>query len=215
MSSLLPTDIHFEQLDNDSDSETAMESITINQVPVFLNNEGHFTHDSMSSLEHSMVEGHLDLYQMIDTVSQEPLQKHPLMHASPKPVQRMPFTSISQSNLNNVTRDLSNAIGSLNPVTPTKPLDCTDPLTPTANLKMLISVASPEIRIRDKKKELFRQDESSQDSLKVEENAVKAELCSEETDLSNATATADDFDTSSIGASISRKDKSLGLLCQK
>nr|XP_032804932.1 transcription factor E2F8-like [Petromyzon marinus]XP_032804933.1 transcription factor E2F8-like [Petromyzon marinus] len=71
----------------------------------------------------------------------------------------------------------------------------TDPLTPTANLKMLISAASPEIRnLENRKKVLFRRldnvldDESSQDTFFGEE-----------------------FERSTG----SRKEKSLGLLCLK
>lgn len=50
------------------------------------------------------------------------------------------------------------------PITPVKVVDrpLTDPWTPTANLKMLSSVASPEIRDREKKKELFRPIENNE-----------------------------------------------------
>uniref|UniRef100_A0A674JU35 E2F transcription factor 7 n=1 Tax=Terrapene triunguis TaxID=2587831 RepID=A0A674JU35_9SAUR len=51
-----------------------------------------------------------------------------------------------------------------NPITPVKLVDrpLADPWTPTANLKMLISAASPDMRDREKKKELFRPIENSE-----------------------------------------------------
>lgn len=60
-----------------------------------------------------------------------------------------------------------------NPITPVKLVDRqqTEPWTPTANLKMLISAASPDIRDWEKKKELFRPIENKEevftDSLQV------------------------------------------------
>ncbi|XP_015262139.1 PREDICTED: transcription factor E2F7 [Gekko japonicus] len=91
-----------------------------------------------------------------------------------------------------------------NPITPVKLSDrpLTDPWTPTANLKMLISAASPDMRDREKKKELFRPIENSEfggafpDSLQCD--AVDD-------------GTADDYEKQRP----SRKQKSLGLLCQK
>ncbi|XP_069620647.1 transcription factor E2F7 [Ranitomeya imitator] len=86
------------------------------------------------------------------------------------------------------------------PITPVKvDRPPADPWTPTANLKMLSSVASPEIRDREKKKELFRpienneQDESGLDAQQFEN--------------------VDDLDD--LEKRPSRKQKSLGLLCQK
>lgn len=55
-----------------------------------------------------------------------------------------------------------------NPITPVKPVDRqpqVEPWTPTANLKMLISAASPDIRDREKKKELFRPIENKEDAF--------------------------------------------------
>lgn len=53
-----------------------------------------------------------------------------------------------------------------NPITPVKIIDRPqpDPWTPTANLKMLVSAASPDMRDREKKKELFRPIENSEQS---------------------------------------------------
>lgn len=65
---------------------------------------------------------------------------------------------------------------------------CNEPLTPTANLKMLMSVVSPAIRDRDeKKRDLF---------------------------VNNAGNTTDEVVIEKPN-SYSRKDKSLGLLCQR
>ncbi|XP_076967615.1 transcription factor E2F7 [Tamandua tetradactyla] len=89
-----------------------------------------------------------------------------------------------------------------NPITPVKLVDRqqAEPWTPTANLKMLISAASPDIRDREKKKGLFRpienKDDAFTDSLQLDvvgDNAV------------------DEFEKQRP----SRKQKSLGLLCQK
>ncbi|OWK16676.1 hypothetical protein Celaphus_00011323, partial [Cervus elaphus hippelaphus] len=89
-----------------------------------------------------------------------------------------------------------------NPITPVKLADRqqAEPWTPTANLKMLISAASPDIRDREKKKGLFRpienKDDAFPDSLQldvVDDSAV------------------DEFEKQRP----SRKQKSLGLLCQK
>uniref|UniRef100_A0A5F8GIN3 Transcription factor E2F7 n=1 Tax=Monodelphis domestica TaxID=13616 RepID=A0A5F8GIN3_MONDO len=89
-----------------------------------------------------------------------------------------------------------------NPITPVKLADRpqAEPWTPTANLKMLISAASPDMRDREKKKELFRpienKDDAFSDSLQFD-----AVGC----------GTVDEFDKQRP----SRKQKSLGLLCQK
>nr|XP_025140206.1 transcription factor E2F7 isoform X3 [Bubalus bubalis] len=89
-----------------------------------------------------------------------------------------------------------------NPITPVKLVDRqqAEPWTPTANLKILISAASPDIRDREKKKGLFRpienKDDAFTDSLQldaVDDSAV------------------DEFEKQRP----SRKQKSLGLLCQK
>ncbi|EDO31446.1 predicted protein, partial [Nematostella vectensis] len=70
-----------------------------------------------------------------------------------------------------------------------------EPLTPTANLKMLVSAASPAIRDREiKKRELFTDSPGS--PAVVPSFALPMENGSEK-------------------IAISRKDKSLGLLCQR
>ncbi|OXB69026.1 hypothetical protein ASZ78_012854 [Callipepla squamata] len=90
-----------------------------------------------------------------------------------------------------------------NPMTPVKLVDRpqADPWTPTANLKMLISAASPDMRDREKKKELFRPIENS------EQNDIPDSLQYDMVD----DGTVDEFEKQRP----SRKQKSLGLLCQK
>ncbi|XP_006882616.1 PREDICTED: transcription factor E2F7 [Elephantulus edwardii] len=88
------------------------------------------------------------------------------------------------------------------PITPVKLVDRqqVEPWTPTANLKMLISAASPDIRDREKKKELFR-------PIKNKDNAFTDSL---QLDVVGDGA-VDEFEKQRP----SRKQKSLGLLCQK
>ncbi|NXL97755.1 E2F8 factor, partial [Tyrannus savana] len=81
--------------------------------------------------------------------------------------------------------------------TPPKPKDTSpaEPWTPTSNLKMLISAASPEIRSREQRKQL------SNSSTEV----LQAKHCLQEHLL------GDEYEKSQP----SRKEKSLGLLCHK
>lgn len=86
-------------------------------------------------------------------------------------------------------------------VTPVKHQTLPEPWTPTANLKMLISVASPEIREREMKKVLFTLTENDADKVKSAEAAAEDAEVEEEEDGAEKKP--------------SRKQKSLGLLCQK
>ncbi|NWQ76157.1 E2F7 factor, partial [Columbina picui] len=90
-----------------------------------------------------------------------------------------------------------------NPITPVKLTDRPqpDPWTPTANLKMLVSAASPDMRDREKKKELFRPIENSEQCDTHD---------SSQYDMVDD-CTIDEFEKQRP----SRKQKSLGLLCQK
>ncbi|NXQ96190.1 E2F7 factor, partial [Sagittarius serpentarius] len=90
-----------------------------------------------------------------------------------------------------------------NPITPVKLIDRPqpDPWTPTANLKMLISAASPDMRDREKKKELFRPIENSEQSDTPD--SLQYDMVDD--------CTVDEFEKQRP----SRKQKSLGLLCQK
>lgn len=86
----------------------------------------------------------------------------------------------------------------LGPVTtPTKPKEVSqgEPWTPTANLKMLISAVSPEIRSRDQKRGLS----DNQSALPEARDCLHEHL------------SGDEFEKSQP----SRKEKSLGLLCHK
>ncbi|XP_067110927.1 transcription factor E2F7 [Osmerus mordax] len=86
-----------------------------------------------------------------------------------------------------------------------------EPWTPTANLKMLISAASPDIRDREMKKTLFRPIENERDKMaepQVEEMEGDAEEpCQFEV--------VEDEVEEDGERKPSRKQKSLGLLCQK
>uniref|UniRef100_A0A8C6X8H1 Transcription factor E2F7 n=1 Tax=Naja naja TaxID=35670 RepID=A0A8C6X8H1_NAJNA len=90
------------------------------------------------------------------------------------------------------------------PITPVKLTDrpLADPWTPTANLKMLISAASPDMRDREKKKELFRPIENNEFSDALPDSS--------QCDIADD-GTADEYEKQRP----SRKQKSLGLLCQK
>nr|XP_018892968.1 transcription factor E2F8 [Gorilla gorilla gorilla]XP_030872267.1 transcription factor E2F8 [Gorilla gorilla gorilla]XP_055210942.1 transcription factor E2F8 [Gorilla gorilla gorilla] len=81
--------------------------------------------------------------------------------------------------------------------TPTKPKEGSqgEPWTPTANLKMLISAVSPEIRNRDQKRGLF----DNRSGLPEAKDCIHEHL------------SGDEFEKSQP----SRKEKSLGLLCHK
>ncbi|XP_008069130.1 transcription factor E2F8 [Carlito syrichta] len=81
--------------------------------------------------------------------------------------------------------------------TPTKPTEGSqgEPWTPTANLKMLISAVSPEIRSRDQKRGLF----DNSNGLPEAKDCLHEHLSGDEYEKSQP----------------SRKEKSLGLLCHK
>ncbi|KAI3366963.1 hypothetical protein L3Q82_009606 [Scortum barcoo] len=94
-------------------------------------------------------------------------------------------------------------------ITPIKPTSLPEPWTPTANLKMLISAASPDIRDREMKKVLFRpiENEKPPSPVTVVEDTEIEDSCQFE-----AVEEEDDADADKKP---SRKQKSLGLLCQK
>ncbi|KAM6962320.1 transcription factor E2F7 [Tautogolabrus adspersus] len=94
-------------------------------------------------------------------------------------------------------------------ITPIKHTVLAEPWTPTANLKMLISAASPDIRDREMKKVLFRPIENEKEKPASPEVVVEdAEV--EDSCQFEAAEEEDDADKKP-----SRKQKSLGLLCQK
>ncbi|XP_072825766.1 transcription factor E2F8 isoform X2 [Vicugna pacos] len=96
---------------------------------------------------------------------------------------------------NRVLADIQPDFGPL--TTPTKPKEISpgEPWTPTANLKMLISAVSPEIRNRDQKRGLF----DNRNGLPEAKDCLHEHLSGDEYEKSQP----------------SRKEKSLGLLCHK
>ncbi|XP_055009643.1 transcription factor E2F7 [Boleophthalmus pectinirostris] len=96
----------------------------------------------------------------------------------------------------------------LSHVTPIKHGSLSEPWTPTANLKMLISAASPDIRDREMKKVLFRPIENEKEPPQSPELMVE-----EEADVDDSQFESLDGDEAEKKPS--RKQKSLGLLCQK
>uniref|UniRef100_A0A4W2C7G6 Transcription factor E2F8 n=1 Tax=Bos indicus x Bos taurus TaxID=30522 RepID=A0A4W2C7G6_BOBOX len=96
---------------------------------------------------------------------------------------------------NIVLADIQPDFGPL--TTPTKPKEISqgEPWTPTANLKMLISAVSPEIRNRDQKRGLF----DNRNGLSDVKDCLHEHFSGDEYEKSQP----------------SRKEKSLGLLCHK
>ncbi|XP_036896266.1 transcription factor E2F8 [Sturnira hondurensis] len=96
---------------------------------------------------------------------------------------------------NAVLTEIQSDFGPL--TTPTKPKETSqgEPWTPTANLKMLISAVSPEIRNRDQKRGLF----DNRNGLPEAKDCLHDPLSGDEYEKSQP----------------SRKEKSLGLLCHK
>ncbi|XP_074086461.1 transcription factor E2F8 isoform X2 [Macrotis lagotis] len=96
---------------------------------------------------------------------------------------------------NSVLAEIQSNLGPL--TTPTKPKEIPpgEPWTPTANLKMLISAASPEIRNRDQKRGLS----DNRSGILEAKDCLHEHLSGDEYEKSQP----------------SRKEKSLGLLCHK
>ncbi|XP_061523920.1 LOW QUALITY PROTEIN: transcription factor E2F7 [Phycodurus eques] len=92
-------------------------------------------------------------------------------------------------------------------VTPIKHAAEAEPWSPMANLKMLINAASPEIRNREMRKVLFRPIENESGSADVDIDDVQA---AENTCQFEAVEEEENMEKKP-----SRKQKSLGLLCQK
>ncbi|XP_036375555.1 transcription factor E2F7-like [Megalops cyprinoides] len=105
------------------------------------------------------------------------------------------------------------------PTTPSKHADraLPEPLTPTANLKVLISAASPDMRDREMKKVLFQPVENGREVMAQDESSqVRNTLLTSTWSLtSKSQFDAVDDITDEFEQRPSRKQKSLGLLCQK
>ncbi|XP_006865875.1 PREDICTED: transcription factor E2F8 [Chrysochloris asiatica] len=110
-----------------------------------------------------------------------------------KVLMKTPLKESTTSNI--VLAEIQTDFGPL--TTPTKPKELSqgEPWTPTANLKMLISAASPEIRNRDQKRGLF----DNRSGLPEAKDCLNEHLSGDEYEKSQP----------------SRKEKSLGLLCHK
>jgi len=135
-------------------------------------------------------------------------ENSPKRVASPR--SRLRLQSNEMSEQPSISNMESTSATTQRPVTPSPESEDHDqqaPLTPTANLKMLFSAMSPELRNREKKKELFtdedtKSEEHSKDELKLEPLEIN-------TDTEISSSQEADWKPGS------RKEKSLGLLCQK
>ncbi|XP_068572857.1 transcription factor E2F7 [Cebidichthys violaceus] len=94
-------------------------------------------------------------------------------------------------------------------ITPIKHTALAEPWTPTANLKMLISAASPDIRDREMKKVLFRPIENEKDK------PASLNTVAEDTEVEDSCQFEAVDEEDDANKKPSRKQKSLGLLCQK
>ncbi|XP_022111924.1 transcription factor E2F8-like isoform X2 [Acanthaster planci] len=107
----------------------------------------------------------------------------------------------------------------VSPSTPNKPsglLPCLSPLTPTTNLKVLISAASPEIRGLDSRRQLALFSAVTDHTSLQEEQVVVAGMG----DMQEEEVETDCMSQGEDGVEegdkpINRKAKSLGLLCQR
>ncbi len=253
----LPSGVSIEELDSDSDREYSQET-GASDVPTFgttcleqsvnLGNElyASFVPPNQqpdarkSSSEHSLTDIDVLLrrcdssrgFGLVDCLApSQPIVSsvgiQPPRNTTPGPVN--PLAGVLSD------RDLEQEANALNPVTPTKPgetdAQCQqDPWTPTANLKMLISVASPEIRNRELQKQsgsalsvsqnqqsddllepYVSADVSEQNQIKVSKKRKKESLKQQDVpDLSG-----EDLDGEGSQGQNTRKEKSLGLLCKR
>ncbi|XP_061195903.1 transcription factor E2F8-like isoform X2 [Saccostrea echinata] len=105
-----------------------------------------------------------------------------------------------------VKNDSESSVDSIGerPSTPTENPETSAPLTPTANLKMLFSAVSPELRNREKQLEENEGKDCDEMGGKFKPLNLDAELAASQVEDENG-----DWKPGS------RKEKSLGLLCQK
>ena len=158
-----------------------------------------FSTDSLSS-DTQNAESKTDLECLMEAVKREHMDLSNQAQKAPRNIAPCHSTSHTK-----------NMAARLNPVTPTKPKDDTaevDPLTPTANMKLLMSAVSPEIRNREKE-----QRQTKKQELTVETNNSYMKTVSQKGTKRKASQSNDDEeeDTQTSG----RKEKSLGLLCQR
>jgi hypothetical protein len=195
--SFLPLDFTLANLNDGSDCDMDNLQSMDNDLPIFSQESDPdsymSSHDDISKSPFLSDES-IDLCDGRISIPDCPLQA---IDPSPRSAH---FISITYSN-NDVA---------LTPITPKKPPDLVnvnDPLTPTANLKVLMSAASPEIRNRDnKKKELFQQ-----------EAFETASTCTEPEEWQENVPNRFEYELGGTKCEppTSRKEKSLGLLCLK
>ncbi|XP_004607901.2 transcription factor E2F8 [Sorex araneus] len=120
-------------------------------------------------------------------------KENPFFEPHKRGLMKTPLKESTAANI--VLADIQPDLGPL--TTPTKPKEIAqgEPWTPTANLKMLISAVSPEIRNRDQKRGLF----DNSNGLPETKDCLHEHLSGDEYEKSQP----------------SRKEKSLGLLCHK
>ncbi|XP_060936331.1 transcription factor E2F7 [Limanda limanda] len=94
-------------------------------------------------------------------------------------------------------------------ITPIKHGALAEPWSPTANLKMLISAASPDIRDREMRKVLFRPIENEK------EKPASPDTVTEDMEVEDSCQFEAVDEEDEAEKKPSRKQKSLGLLCQK
>nr|QOY46832.1 E2F transcription factor 8 [Ambystoma velasci] len=123
----------------------------------------------------------------------DPEEKENTFFEPHKRVLKTPLKQPCSSNL--VLAEIQPDSGSLTTPTKLKEVLLGEPWTPTANLKMLISAASPEIRNREQQRELLTVGSETQEP----KDSLLEQLSGDEYEKTQP----------------SRKDKSLGLLCHK
>ncbi|XP_035004012.2 transcription factor E2F7 isoform X2 [Hippoglossus stenolepis] len=101
------------------------------------------------------------------------------------------------------------AAADLAQITPIKHAALAEPWSPTANLRMLISAASPDIRDREMRKVLFRPIENEK------EKPASPDTVTEDTEVEDSCQFEAVDEEDEAEKKPSRKQKSLGLLCQK
>ncbi|XP_078583077.1 uncharacterized protein LOC144865882 [Branchiostoma floridae x Branchiostoma japonicum] len=146
----------------------------------------------------------------------------------PKPT---PKKAANLTVLTNLPVDAASASENGVPVTPTKPADGQEPvtpLTPTANLKLLMSAISPDIRTRELQMKSTTNLQSLFSALSPDMKSQELELkkkelfprkprkgAEKEASSQASSQDDDDLEVDEGEKPVSRKEKSLGLLCQR